>query len=211
MNDFELLFSGQITAGDFMAFLFADDALWAQLEALIPQEAKENPEHDIWKTISRTSLEPYHYRVRDMLYSWYGFAEKEFDQRQVYDFLCRLYCWHYPETKCKKPRPTEFDFRMDVVGDTYGGREVERLIDRIMEQTKAIPKKADRKKEAKRLLAECFHTEDGKKPRWVQGPEWPMGAHSPMKYVERKRQGEKVEHVFRDVDTGEERIVEEFY
>lgn len=38
-----------------------------------------------------------------------------------------------------------------------------------------------------------------------------MGKHSPMEYIGQNRDGELVTLRFRDVDTGEERIVEQFY
>ena len=49
------------------------------------------------------------------------------------------------------------------------------------------------------------------RPHWIQGPEWPMGKNSPMKYLSRKRDGERVIFTFQDVDTGEIREVEQFY
>jgi len=45
----------------------------------------------------------------------------------------------------------------------------------------------------------------------MQGAEWPMGKNSPMKYIDRKTNGEEVLFRFVDVDTGEERIVSQFY
>jgi hypothetical protein len=38
-----------------------------------------------------------------------------------------------------------------------------------------------------------------------------MGKHSPMAYVSRKRDGDLVQFVFKDVDTDEIRIVEQLY
>lgn len=211
MDDFELLFSGQITASDFMAILFADDALTARLNALIPQEAKIDPNHELWSCISRGKLEPYQFRVRDMLYSWYGFAEKQSDQRDVYNLIRKLYCWNYPNTNCKELRDEEFDLRLELTGEVYGGKEIEHIIDRILAETKEIRKKTERKKEAKRLLRLYFHTDNRNIPRWIQGACWPMGEKSPMQFVGKKHHGEQVNYTFRDVDTGEERVVIQFY
>ena len=58
---------------------------------------------------------------------------------------------------------------------------------------------------------EVFHVEDNKRSRWIQGEEWPMGANSPMKYLDRKTNREEVLLRFVDVDTGEKRIVSQFY
>ncbi len=51
---------------------------------------------------------------------------------------------------------------------------------------------------------------DRKFPHWVHGA-GPMGKNSPMEYLGQRKDGELVALRFRDVDTGEERIVEQFY
>lgn len=211
MNDFLLLLTGQITASDFMAFLFADSKLAAELDALIPQEAKTDSHHAIWNGVNKKLLEPYDYHVRDMLYSWYGFAETESSQRDVFKIVANLYCWNYPETKCRKSPDTEFDLRLDLFGETYGGKEVEDLIASIMAETRKISQKGKRTAEIKRLIRLHFHTENGVRPRWIQGPCWPMGTNDPMQYIARKKAGEQVQYIFRDVDTAEERVIIQYY
>lgn len=63
----------------------------------------------------------------------------------------------------------------------------------------------------KETLWNAFHIKDRKFPRWVQEADWPMGKNSPMEYLGQRKDGELVALRFRDVDTGEERIVEQFY
>ncbi len=55
------------------------------------------------------------------------------------------------------------------------------------------------------------HIVPRKVPTWVQEPDWPMGKNSPMEYIDRKKDGDLVQFRFRDVDTGEKKIVEQFY
>lgn len=71
--------------------------------------------------------------------------------------------------------------------------------------------KTKRIKAAKQCLRELFHTTGRKCPYWLEKPNWPMGKNSPMKYLSRKRDGERVIFTFQDVDTGEIREVEQFY
>ena len=71
--------------------------------------------------------------------------------------------------------------------------------------------KKQRIQQAKRDIEEQFHVVDKKRPRWIQGPEWPMGTHSPMMFISQKRSGEVVRYTFKDVDTDEIRVVEEYY
>ena len=72
-------------------------------------------------------------------------------------------------------------------------------------------KKADRAAAGKEALWKAFHIKDRKFPRWAQEADWPMGKNSPMEYLGQRRDGELVELRFRDVDTGEERTVEQYY
>lgn len=105
----------------------------------------------------------------------------------------------------------EYDFYCDTIGDTLGGPEVDSLIEELLARFPRSMGKTKRKKEAKAAIRELFHLEGNRRPRWAQEPEWPMGLHSPMAYVSQKRDGDLVCFTFRDVDTGEVRIVEQFY
>lgn len=100
---------------------------------------------------------------------------------------------------------------IETVGDYIGGPEVENLIGTILDQYPKSMGKTKRKKEAKAAIREGFHLEGNRYPRWIQEPEWPMGVNSPMAFLCQKRDGDLVKFEFRDVDTGETRIVEQFY
>lgn len=106
----------------------------------------------------------------------------------------------------------EYSFYLDVCGEYLDGPEVCEYLDRIVLDIYMQPgTKANRIKQAKATAKSKFHIAGNKYPRWIQGPEWPMGKNSPMEYLSRKRDGERVVFTFRDVDTGEIREVEQFY
>ena len=105
----------------------------------------------------------------------------------------------------------EETFYYSVVSDYVGGREVDGLIAEVISQFPKSLGKTKRKKEAKAAIKNLFHIEGGRYPRWVQEPEWPMGKQSPMAYVKQCRDGDLVKFIFRDVDTGEIKEVEQFY
>ena len=71
--------------------------------------------------------------------------------------------------------------------------------------------KTKRKKAAREKIKELFHIEGRKYPRWAQESEWPMGKNSPMKFIRQKQDEDQVLFWFEDVDTGEERVIEQFY
>ncbi len=117
----------------------------------------------------------------------------------------------YPELKPTKFYDEEADFYMEAQGEYLGGTEVDGLISEILEAYPRSMGKGKRKKEAKAALKAAFHIEGQKFPRWIQEPQWPMGSKSPMQFLGQKRLDERVQFRFRDVDTGEERMVEQLY
>lgn len=66
-------------------------------------------------------------------------------------------------------------------------------------------------KHIKARIIEEFHLEDKKYPRWWQNPDWPFANGKPMKYVKTtvKYKNEWYQHHFVDLETGEERIVDD--
>ena len=113
-----------------------------------------------------------------------------------------------PRTKIYKQDENYYD---KAVNRSIGGIEVESYIDSVLKQFPRTMKAADRVKAGRDAVQEAFHICDRKFPCWPQAPEWPMGKNSPMEYLGRHKDGELVQLRFRDVDTGEERIVEQFY
>ena len=103
------------------------------------------------------------------------------------------------------------DYYEKAVNRSLDGPEVWRFIESILEQFPRTMKAADRVKAGRAAVQEAFHIQDRKFPCWPQEPEWPMGKNSPMEYLGRHKDGELVHLQFRDVDTGEKRIVEQFY
>ncbi len=117
----------------------------------------------------------------------------------------------YPQIVLTKVYDDEEDYYMDTPGDYLGGTEVDELIYEILAQYPRTLGKRIRKKNAKAHLQKAFHIRLNKYPRWVQEPEWPMGTCSPMQYLSQKRQGDRVQFTFQDVDTKDIRIVEQYY
>lgn len=128
-----------------------------------------------------------------------------------FDSIASVVVLAYPDIIPTSYYDDEISFYMNAVGDYIGGPEVEDLIGTILDQYPKSMGKTKRKKEAKAAIREGFHLEGNRYPRWIQEPEWPMGVNSPMAFVCQKRDGDLVKFEFRDVDTGETRIVEQFY
>ena len=85
------------------------------------------------------------------------------------------------------------------------------ILDRILDELPQGLSKAKRVKAFKDRIKQEFHLDGKHYPHWVQNPEWPMSNGKPMKFVKTttKVKNEWYQHHFVDVDTGEERIVDD--
>ena len=111
-------------------------------------------------------------------------------------------------------------FLLDACPEYIGGVEVEEagIIEAILDSVPETMPKSKRVKEVKSRIKEAFHVSGIVYPRWVQEAEWPVSASGkPMKFIKQKRKkGKEYENMlytlfcFKDVDTGEERVVEQF-
>lgn len=130
---------------------------------------------------------------------------------RIFDMILAAVTAKYPDVKPTKCYRQDDDYYYKALGNSIGGNEVMDYAASVLDQFPRTMKAAERVKAGKEALWKAFHIEDRKFPRWVQGADWPMGKNSPMEYLGLKRDGEQVSLRFRDVDTGEERIVEQFY
>lgn len=213
MRYIEEFLAGKIDVAAFMTELRINDDLHDSIQELIPSDAISNSAHPYWdkKSILRSGLECYDFNVRNMLFSHYGYGESESDQLAIFNTIRALYLWHHPDFRCTKKYEDELFFYLDLENDCFGGPEVINLVKSIAQEYKMITPKSKRKKEAKARVFEIFHVSERKIPRWVQGPQWPMGINSPMKFISQKRQGNVTMFTFMDIDTGAIKVIEQRY
>ena len=121
----------------------------------------------------------------------------------------------FPNIQIHYPQENECNDTIDILeklGMGYiGGPEVDDLIEKTLNPSENCFSGKYTLKEQRSRLKLLFHIVPRKVPAWVQEPEWPMGKNSPMEYLGRHKDGELVQLRFRDVDTGEEKVVEQFY
>lgn len=106
----------------------------------------------------------------------------------------------------------EYKFLISIMPNYINGGKAETLIDEIV---KSVPEDIGRTKRIKTIkekIKEAFHLQDGKRPIWPQDTEWPFSKTvKPLKYISRRTDGDLVQLTFKDVDTGELVIVEDYY
>lgn len=129
----------------------------------------------------------------------------------IYYLMLTAILTKYPDAKRTKRYKDDDDYYFKALGRSIGGAEVMSYAAEVLDKFPRTMKKADRAAAGKEALWKAFHIKDRKFPRWAQEADWPMGKNSPMEYLGQRRDGELVELRFRDVDTGEERTVEQYY
>ena len=213
MKQIEAMLAGKMNITDFMRKYINSGEMHAQIQSLIPSTAINDENHEFWngRSTIRNGLSCYRYDVRDMLFSHCGLGESAEDRMEIFNTVRSLYAYSHPNFRYTDKYEDEISFRIDIAGDYYGGKAVDALIDEIAARTVEIRPKILRKKEAKRQIEELFHTNDSKKPRWIQGPDWPMGKLSPMRFVSQQKFSDGIDYTFKDVDTDELYLVREYY
>ena len=136
---------------------------------------------------------------------------KAFTQNHIYSIVGAALTAAYPNVKVTKSYKQEIDFYFDAIPDAVMNVTLDDYFEKILSEFPASMGKVKRKKAAREKIKQLFHIEGRKYPYWAQESEWPMGKNSPMKFIRQKQDGDQVLYWFQDVDTGEEKIVEQFY
>lgn len=195
----------------FLVELQTNHELQKHICNFIPDDAKGNPAHNFWQVVPYQSLQQNDFDYFKFLF-WALHSHVKFAiYLNVFSRLCKAYRYYHPEVECTNRYEDEFDIYLDAVKDCFDGPEVQTLVEQIVTDSMQLPSKAKRIKQAKSMVFENFHVENNRRPRWIQGPEWPMGVNSPMAFIAQKKAGDLVNFEFKDVDTGYTRIVKQYY
>ena len=211
MNTIEQMLTGQLEMSGFTAQLKSDPALQSEVRNLIPQEAIHDESHPLWKRISFESVQNNGSDFLQFLFWLCRFDGTIGDNLNIWAPIYQVYSYYHPELSYTKKYKETYILYLDVIRDCYEGSEVRQIVEKIVTDALLIKYKGKRIQQAKMEVEKQFHVVDKKRPRWIQGPDWPMGEKSPMKFIIQKRKGEQVQYFFEDADTGASRIVEQFY
>ena len=205
------LLLGNCDPTTFMHTYMCSDELHEFIQGLIPNAAISDANHEYWKKcILRSGLECFDFDVREMLYSHCGFGERDEDQREIFNTIRALYLWKNPKQKYTKIYDDKLNFLIELENDCFGGPEVSHLVKTIANGLWNIKPKSARKKKAKAQIEGVFHVQGKNKPYWIHGPQWPMGKFSPMVFMSQKNVGNSICYTFKDVDTGEIRVIKQY-
>lgn len=211
MNTIELFLSGKMCISEFKTLYKSDPMIKKEIDSIIQDDAKKNPEHSLWRKISYEAFEEVEFSLSRSLEEDGAFNGSLGDDLNLHGLISSFYKYYHPDFKSTEIYVKRYEFYLEAVSEYYEGPEVRSLLDSVIRDNLSIIPKTKRIRETKAWLKELFHVDDGKRPYWIQGPEWPMGTKSPMKYVKRVGKGEEADYYFEDVDTKEIRIVTQYY
>ena len=212
MKTIEEFLMGEIPVEVFVKRLEMDRSVVQALEQLIPEDAKENREHPFWKQISFDVFKDVGSTAIGLLHRLARFSGTIDDAYNIHSAVSCLYIGSHGEdipitTKYKDA----FHLEIDAIPECYTGHEVQGVLNSIIDEAMKLTGKGKRIAYVKTQLGQLFTSIDRKRPTWIQGGEWPMGELRPMQYISRKRHGESVDYLFKDMDTGEIRTVTQYY
>ena len=211
----ELFLSGELDADSFSRELLNDLELENQINQLIPKEAYYNKNHHIWNRLPYGSLLPDGFNCMAFIKRMCKFDGSIADNYNLIGAVEIIYKAVYPKTPCTELYETLAECYLHIAGDCFEGPETEACIEKIVYEIVDIKPKSKRDKTGKELLKNLFHVTDNKRPRWIQGSEWPMGTKTPMQFIDSKRIKDETdegrEYIFRDYETGEEKRIVQYY
>lgn len=106
-----------------------------------------------------------------------------------------------------------YSFMLHACPEYIGGKEVEELciFEKIYDELPQELSKTKKIKLFREKLKEVFPRAGKGYPMWVQEAEWPVSNGKPMKYISQKVNMFAISYyTFEDVDTGEQRVIEQF-
>ena len=207
----ESMLSGKIEMTDFINNLISNKSSQESLDSLIPAMAINNSQHDVWNKYSYDNMVSNDFSIYKVIQEYCYPEHTIADDLNIFGVVEYFYGYHYPNFEFTTKYHDQFSLYINLVATCFLCKDVKYVIDNII-KTAFLEKTKKKKIEiGKALLNEAFHITDNKKPRWIQGSEWPMGLKSPMKFISQKRRGEYVEYYFVDVDTQEEQIITQYY
>lgn len=193
---------GRVSYQEFIDQLYSDDTIFDWFQSMVTEDMLTDS--SFW---CKNSLDRNNGVFKPCIDSRLGWGV--ITMVDIYDFIYHFLLRTLPDRKIV---PTDYysklaDVHLAAVGECYGGPEVEDMINDIIMGLPEDLSKTKKVKLAKEKLRELF---PGKRPFWIEGPEWPVCNGKPMVYVSKKVTGDLFQYKFEDPETGEQRIVEQF-
>lgn len=208
---------GRVPSKEFLNTLWQDDSIFEWLQSIVPEgmigyyESICLPDG----TPGEQKTGPYDAKHKITVY-WNDFGGSLGKELNIHYEISQLVKKAFPNENIKEDKTLDkkFDFLLDACPEYIGGPEVDEseILERIMNELPEGISKTQRIKIFKERVKAEFHIEGQKYPRWLQPAEWPFSNGKPMRFLCQKSEfkGELRQYCFEDVDTKEQRVIEQF-
>ena len=218
IDDFVL---GRIDAREFIAWVCESPEHEALVDELLIPEARDHTfklytgyvdeqgrQHRPW---SYQAVQDCGFSLVRLLQRDHAFNGDLGSNLNLYGDVYEFYLLSHPDTRYFEDYRLKFHLFIDAISEYFGGPEVDPIIEEVVNEAFLMRGKTKQKAFIRSRMKELFHIEGNNRPYWIQEAEWPMGKNSPMQCVSKQKKGEEHLFLFRDVDTGEERIVTQLW
>ncbi len=212
MDTIKKLLTGEMSVATFVRIMKEDNTVVEALESLIPEEAKTDKNHPCWKHANYDTF----IRVGSSAVGYIRYLAR-FDGSlgDDYDIFSMIKEFYIGSAREQIVISTwykdAFMLSIQAIPECFEGHEVRGVLDSIINEAMQVKGKGKRIAYIKDRIRMLFSYDGKKRPRWIQGGEWPMGSESPMQFISQCSHGERVDYLFKDVDTGEMRTVTQYY
>lgn len=207
---------GRILPAEYERMIDDDNGLYCWIQNIVPEGKQFS-----YVTPPSKELIFYPYDIRDVMrvherLSYGGPKGTPSYHYYIHEAILQLFTTAFPDIQINADKRLSVlkDLSLFAVPSYIGGAEVaqENIIGKLLQDIPLEYSFSKQKQLVKERIKKAFYIEGNKYPRWIQDPEWPVSNGKPMKYVATtKVNREFVQHHFIDVDTGEERIVNDFH
>ena len=203
--------TGTMAAEEFISELKNDRLLRYYISKIVPDDAVSNVRHPYWNYYSYSGLKSFKFDAWKHICHICRFNNTISDNLNLFGGMAAMYKYYEPELPFTDMYDKQFAVYLEATQDCFEGSEVMGLLESIVQNALQHKTKTKQIQKAKQDIREAFHVEGRKRPRWIHGPDWPMGVNSPMEFINQKNYGEEVHYHFRDVDNGNIRTIVDYY
>ena len=196
--------TSEISYKEFVNLYFSNQYLRNYYDRLSKELNRINPNESVYR---------YYRDFEEFVTIFYKNGRGNFSTiTQLYEDIYKMECVFHQDVPFTSRYPEWSLLSIEAIPDYAEGDEATEFIEKeIFEKIPEDLSEAKKVKWCKEQVKHLFHIEGNKYPHWVQSGEWPMINNKPGMYVGRKRDHDKVDFIFEDPETKEQRIVTQYY
>ena len=159
---------GKLSVPEFDKEINNNKALLAEVNGLIPDEAKYNPNHELWKKYSYDALVSVDFSLYDHIMKITKVSDRIDDGLNYFSTIEFFYRYCFPQAKIDDYYDKASMTFLEISGDSFDGVDVYDVIENIVKAVLPYKTKKERIAKGKQMIKDAFPVEDNNRPRWIQ-------------------------------------------